>query len=746
MFNFTAGFNSQPMSKLFFFSLFLFLSFSSVVLGQESSFIVKFTSEPINLDGIPDESVWEKAESATNFRQYFPSDSILAENPTEIKMLYDDTNLYVGMTVKSVGNDWVVQSLKRDFRASTSDGVTLLFDTFNDGTNAFLFGVNPLGVQREALISGGGQNIRGFNTSWDVKWKAEARTSENTYTAEFVIPLTSFKFKEGETKWRFQSYRFDMQTNERSVWNKVPQNQIVINLAFMGDMYFERPLGKSRTPMALIPYINIISEKDFETNDGNNNLKVGGDAKLAIGNGMNLDITLNPDFSNVEVDDIFTNLTRFEVSLPERRQFFVDNSDLFGTFGGGRDANPFFSRRIGIAKDTADNSIENRILGGVRLSGKLNQDWRLGLLSIQTDEDVANEIASNNNTMLVLQKKVFSRSNIGMFFINRQSLKDYDFVEREDDYNRVVGIDYNLATNNNRWVGKFYAHKSFQPDDNEGNFSTGTFLGRNSKYFNAFTDLVYVDEDFRSDLGFIRRTDIIKSATMLEAAFWPKSKVINNYGFSVFPIIIWRPGLDYQKTDHNIIASFKADLQDQSMLSVGFTNTYTFLTNTDDFDPTDTDGGLPLPNNQGYDYNSVNLTYQSNRAKVLSFEIDSKIGRFFNGNLFSFEGKMAFRIQPKALISMQLNYDNIKLPDPYSSAKYWLLSPKVDITFSKSLFWSTLVQYSNQRDNLGINSRLQWRFAPLSDLYLVYNDNYFVNGFAPRYRSINLKLTYWLNI
>lgn len=725
-----------------FIFLISFLSFSQ----QNKSFTVKYTSESITLDGVPDEAVWAMAESASDFQQYFPSDSIPAKNPTEIKMLYDDTNLYVGMTVKSIGNDWVIQSLKRDFRASTSDGVTLLFDTFNDGTNAFLFGVNPLGVQREALISGGGQDIRGFSTSWDVKWKAEAQTHENYYSAEFIIPLTSFKFKEGQTKWRFQSYRFDMQTNERSVWYNVPQNQIVINLAFMGDMEFERPLGKSKTPMALIPYVNAISEKDFVDNDGKNNFKVGGDAKLSIGNGMNLDITLNPDFSNVEVDDIFTNLTRFEISLPERRQFFVDNNDLFGGFGGGRDANPFFSRRIGIAKDTADNSIENRILGGVRLSGKLNENWRLGLLSIQTDEDIENEIASNNNTMLVLQKKVFSRSNIGMFFINRESFKDYDFVEREDDYNRVLGVDYNLATADNRWFGKFYAHKSFQPDDNEGNFSTGTFLGRNSKYFNAFADIVYIDEDFRSDLGFIRRTDIVKSATSAEVVFWPKSEIINNYGFELFPIITWRPGLDYQKTDHDIMASFKMDFQDQSQLELGFSNAYTFLSASDDFDPTNTDGGLTLPNNLGYHYNSVGFSYESNRAQVLSYEVESKIGRFFNGNLFSFQGLVALRIQPKALISMQINYDDIALPAPYSSAKYWLLSPKVDITFSKSVFWSTLVQYSNQRDNLGVNSRLQWRFAPLSDLYLVYNDNYFVNGFAPRYRSINLKLTYWLNI
>ncbi|TMM56017.1 hydrolase [Maribacter algarum] len=727
------------------FYAFVLLLFTIPLSSQtsEKSFTVKFISETPTIDGVLDESFWETAESAHDFQQYFPTDSVLAEHPTQIKMVYSETHLYIGLTVKSIGDKWVTPSLKRDFRASTGDSMSLVFDTFNDGTNAFLFGINPYGVRREVLISGGGSDLRGFNDSWDVKWKGDSKIYGDYYTSEMAIPLTSFKFKEGETKWRFQSYRFDLQTNERSTWVRVPQGQFLVSLAFMGDMHFEKPLGKSRTPLALIPYVNTIAEKDYVLDNSGSNIKVGGDAKVSIGNGMNLDITVNPDFSNVEVDNIITNLTRFEVSLPEKRQFFIDNSDLFGSFGGSRDANPFFSRRIGIARDTAGNTIENRIIGGLRLSGKLNKDWRLGFFSIQTDEDVDNEIASNNNTMLALQKKVFSRSNINMFFINRQSFKDYDFVDRENEFNRVLGLDYNLASKNNKWIGKFYTHKSFQPDDNKGNYSVGANLGRISRYFNTFADVVYIDEDFTSDLGFIRRTDIIKGVASFEKVFWPKSKIVNNYSFELFPITVWRPSLDYQKTDQDVRLTGKLGFQDQSQLSLGFTNRFTFLIN--EFDPTRTDG-VPLPGNAGYHFNSVNLSYTSNRVNVLSFMGESTLGRFFNGNIFSVDAQLFLRILPKAQITLALNYNKIALPEPYPSADIWLVSPKVELTFSKSLFWSTLIQYSNQENNLGINSRLQWRFAPLSDLFIVYNDNYFVNQFSPRYRSINLKFTYWLNI
>ena len=727
-----------------FLAIVLFTT-STFSQNKKKSFIVKYTTDKITIDGVLDYPTWDNAEALGEMQQYFPSDSIPAIQQTEIKMLYDDTNLYVSIKAYTEGSDYIIPSLKRDFRAGGNDNISLMFDTFNDGTNAFLFGTNPLGVQREALISGGGSDNSGFNTSWDIKWKGESKIYDGYYIAEMAIPLTSFKFKEGETKWRFNTYRFDMQTNETSTYSNIPQNQLIYSLAFMEDMIFEKPLGKSKTPIALIPYINTIAQKNYETDESLSDFKVGGDAKLAIGNGMNLDITLNPDFSNVEVDDVVTNLTRFEINLPEKRQFFIDNSDLFGNFGGRRDANPFFSRRIGIAKDTAGNSIQNNIIGGVRLSGKLSNDWRLGFLNIQTEEDLENEIASNNNTMLVLQKKVFSRSNIGMFFVNRQSFKDYDFLEEDERYNRVFGIDYNLASADNTWTGKVYAHNSLEPNG-EGNkdLSTGLNLNYRSRYFNVTMDGIYIGDDFRSDLGFIRRTDIIKAVTGFERIFWPKTGNINSHTFNFFPIFTWVPGLDYRNTDYEIRSSWSAEFKNLARFEARMVNNYTYLING--FDPSNSDDGIQLPSDQGYYYTNFEMEFRSDRRKVFSYSLEPSYGGFFNGNRFSFRSDLNLRFQPKVFLSLLVDYNNISLPTPYSSADLWLISPKIEITFSKSIFWSTLVQYSNQNDNLGLNSRLQWRFAPLSDLFIVYNDNYFVNNFEPKNRSINLKLTYWLNI
>jgi hypothetical protein len=727
------------MTKTLICFLVIITSFSSIA---QKSVQVKYISEGINIDASLDEKAWGEVTPASDFWQYFPTDTIQAKNQTEISMLYDDQKLYIGIKVYSSDDNYVIPSLRRDFRAGGSDNITLMFDTFNDGVNAFLFGSNPSGVRREALVSGGGNSLRGFTTSWDTKWVGETKQYNGYYISEWAIPLSAFKFREGETKWRFNSYMFDTQKNERSTWIQIPQNQFIFNLGYMGEMVFEKPLGNSKSPISIIPYINGLVGSDFELDDDFSDFKFGGDAKFTIGNSLNLDLTINPDFSQVEVDQQVTNLTRFEVNLPERRQFFIENSDLFADFGSAVDANPFFSRRIGIAKDSSDTSIQNDIIGGVRLSGKLSNDFRIGILNVQTASDALNKIGSNNNTVVALQQKVFSRSNIGAVFVNRQNTSQKEYISEDEEYNRVIGLDYNLANSDNSWNGKFYAHKSFTPNVDSDDYSAGASLNYNRGSWRARASGLYVGENFNSDLGFILRKDIFKIDPQIEYLFFPKKVFINRHIFSITPISIWRPKQDYKLADYTIITQWNSELKNTGRLQATLFNRYTYL--FDDFDASLSDG-IPLPADTDYNYSSLELEYQSNSRKPLSYRLTTSFGQFFNGTIYTVASELTLRIQPKLLFSVETRYDHIELPKPYSSNDLWLIGPRVDITFSKSIFWATFIQYSSQQDNFGINSRLQWRFAPLSDLFLVYNDNYFTDAvFAPRFRSINLKLTYWL--
>jgi hypothetical protein len=726
------------------FYLLLFLSF--LASGQEikRSLKVKKIDQEIKLDGVLNELIWQEAEAADNFWQQFPTDSLKALDKTEVKLLYNNTHLFIGVTANSIGGNYTVNSLRRDYSSRNNDNVTILFDTFNDGQNGFLFGVNAYGVQREALLSNRAVDLRGFNLTWDTKWKSESTYSDDKYVVEYAIPFSSLKYPENSKTWGFQAYRYDFQRNERSIWTNVDQNQYPINIGFFGEIIFEETLNKNKTPLYVIPYINGLTSRDFSSENNDNKFSIGGDMKIAVGTGLNLDVTLNPDFSNVEVDDVITNLTRFEITLPEKRQFFIDNGDLFGNYGSFRDAIPFFSRRIGIEKDNEGNTIQNDILGGVRLSGKLDENWRLGFLNIQNKEDLTNEIASNNNAMFALQRKVFGESQVGLFLVNRQSFKDYDFEEDEDSYNRVIGLDYNLASTNNRWIGRFYTHKSFQPNDTKGNLSSFASILYKTRIWRLYSNTVYVDEDFRADLGFIRRTGIIKTGNSITRNFYPKSGKINSHSLRFLHLSWLQQNLDYRKTDESFNFNYTIGTNSQNQIEFEFNREYVFLFAS--FDPSRADGGIALPSNSEYNYGEWQVNYRLNFANPIIFNTETTYGGFFNGTKFSTSGSIGYRFQPKLIFSLQWDYNKIKLPSPYSSNDILLIRPKFDITFNKQLFWSTLIQYSNQTNNLGINSRLQWRFAPLSDLYLVYNDNYYTQDFIPTFRSINLKLTYWINL
>ncbi len=732
------------MKKYILLIIIILFLFSLDVYSQKKEFLVKYIDQEIEIDGLLGELIWNEVGAAQDFWQHFPTDSLLSTEQTEIKFLYDDKYLYVGIKVYSVGENYIVPSLKRDFRARANDNITLLFDTFNDGSNAYYFGTNPYGVRREGLISGGGSDFRNFVTSWDTKWIGETKIYDGFYISEMKIPLAAFKYRQGETKWRFNSYRFDTQTNEWSNWIRIPQNQNITSLAYMGDMIFEKPLGKSKTPFSLIPYSRIEFSKDFENNSSESTIKFGGDAKIPIGNSLNLDLTINPDFSQVEVDDQLVNLTRFELFLPEKRQFFIDNSDLFSDFGDAREANPFFSRRIGIASDLEDNTIENPLLAGVRLSGKLNKNLRLGVLNVQTAEDIDNEIPTNNNTVIAIQQKLFTRSNIGLVFVNRQATKDRDFILDSEQYNRVIGMDFNLASEDNTWLGRYYLHKSFTPEAGNADLSSGAFLEYNKRKIKARIGGMYVGDDFQSDLGFIRRTDIFRLNPRVEVIFYPVHKKINTYNFALRANVVWKPEFDFMNTDYEFDLEWEVELKNQSNFEIAINTRYTFL--FEEFDPTDSEDGVPLPANSEYNYTKLDFSYNSDRRKTFSFFARTDIGEFYNGKRFSLTTDLNFRAQPFFTASIRVNYNYIELPEPYPTESIWLIGPRMEFTFNKNLYWSTFLQYSTQLDNFSINSRVQWRFRPLSDFFIVYNDNYQTTIFSPRSRALFLKFTYWINI
>jgi hypothetical protein len=256
----------------------------------------------------------------------------------------------------------------------------------------------------------------------------------------------------------------------------------------------------------------------------------------------------------------------------------------------------------------------------------------------------------------------------------------------------------------------------------------------------------YVGEDFRSDLGYYRRYGFIKFTPFYQYRIYPKNNdKILNYEFQHYAAYVFRPNKDDTFETRANISSFEIKYLNQSTFEIKQTIRGEHLYY--DFDPTRSEGGIPLPANKFYSYTDYEIAFSSPDKNLFKFRTGLQYGDFFNGTKFSFKNEFKFRVQPYFNTSLKIDYDSIELPNPYPSRDIWLVSPKFQFTFNKEVSWTTYIQYTSQSDNLGMNSRVQWRFAPLSDLYIVYNDNYITTGsLEPQFRSINLKLTYWINI
>ena len=732
------------LNRILFFVILINFNF---ILSQKisDSTYVKFTNQKIVIDGIDNESDWKIAEIKSNFWQWFPTDSLKALNQTEIRFLYDSNNIYVFIKCYEDKNNTIISSLRRDM-GRFSDFFLFTLDTFNDLTNAYAFGGNSVGVKKDEIIFNGGRNLgKDSNWDWDAKFDLKTKVYENFYTAEIKIPLSSIRFSNNSKLWKYNVYRRRINDNEFSTLFRVPQEQSFINLSYSKPLVFEKPLGKSKTPITIIPYINLLKSNNFEIGKKTNDFQYGGDGRIYIGTGLNLDVTINPDFSQIEVDDQIINLTRFALRLPEKRQFFIQNSDLFSGFGDIYENQPFFTRRIGVTKDINGNTIQNKIHAGIRLSGKLTNKLRVGLLNMQTAEDEMNLIPSNNNTVLSFQQSIFSKSNFKFLFVNRQKTSENNSLLNQEKYNRVLGFDYNFISKDDKIRGKVFFYNTFSPSVNKEGFSTGGWINYNTRQNRFRTAFFKTTPNFTSDLGFTRRTDFKKNYTSYNRVFYPKSKSIQSIEFGPQLYYIDKPGLNNQVTDRRLSANLSFNFKNMSGIDFGFTNSYIFLENN--FDPTGANENSPITRG-AYETRQIEIEYGSTNRRKFRFKSNINIGGYFNGEKYSISNDFNFRIDKLMQASLKFRYDKIDLPDPQNSVALFLISPKIDFTFSKNIFWATFVQYSNFSNSLGINSRFQWRFAPLSDLFLVYTDNsnYIENDFIPNFRTINLKITYWINI
>ena len=774
--HFNFPFNDFMKYFLFFSLLFIQTSF---LFGQSQPRVlgVKKTTQAIKIDGDLSDAPWQSAALADGFKQVLPYDTSLAKYKTEVKVTFDETFLYVSATCYQRRSEYIVPSLKRDPGNGTSDLFFITLDTFKDRINAFYFGVSPLNVQKEGLIVNGGEQ----SNFWDNKWYSAVKNEDDKWTVEMAIPFKTLRYRiiEGDDSWRVQFARNVLAMPELSSWSPIPRNFRPVNQAFSGTIVFEDKLPKPGSNISVIPFISGgYSEKYPRNSETLERLPtqstlvkgIGFDAKIGVTPSLNLDLTVNPDFSQVEVDRQVTNLSRFEIFFPERRQFFLENSDLFDKFGFPN-TRPFFSRRIGIAEDTVSgNNMLVPILAGARLSGKLNDKWRIGLLNMQTRKKSFSDESKGftpaaNFTVGTLQRRVLNRSYIsGIVTSKANDLKPLTDPQKANynAFNRTAGLEFNFYSENGEWEEESYIHQSFSPIKKDDATSTGHFVGFNNENIDLNLGYMRIGQGFEADMGYVPRNGVQMIYNESGLTAYPKnkkiSKFLNSYG--VYTTLSNTYALQGKLYDREFEYGLSFNGQDRSEFSVGTFDNYTYLPFS--FDPTNS-GGKELSARTNYRNRGWGVSYTSSNKYKINGEAEFYTGQYFNGSFNSFDVSVTYRIQPLGTVSMSASYNDIRLPQPFSSKKFLLLSPRAELSFSRSVFFSTFLQYNVQANNFNINSRLQWRFKPVSDIYLVYTDNYFAESvparpygnnrftapipqFAPKNRALVLKITYWLNV
>jgi len=703
------------------------------------------SSSPIVLDGILDESVWNTATIAKDFAKKYPNDIGAPKQKTEVLITYDDKNIYFAFKVFAK-EEQIIKSLKRDVGYEGSDGIAIILDPLNQKTNGFIFALTSKNVQSEDELTTNTEEKLTY--SWDTKWNSATKMYAGYWIAEIAIPFKSLRYNDKQPFWGINFLRGDLQSNEYTCWTKVPPIFKSYDLGYMGILNWPSAPPKSSLNKILLPYITGNAKTDDENNKTLQNTgNLGFDAKMTLSSSLNLDVTVNPDFSQVEVDQLVTNLTRFSIFLPEKRAFFLENGDLFSNLGNYF-VSPFYSRTIGLDKE--GNSIP--ILLGARISGNLNSSTRIGMMDIQTG--AKGNYSAENFSAFTIQKRFWQRSLLKAYFLDRENFISAADLKKNpmDQYGRNAGLSLTLANNEGTKKAEFSYHKSIKPtiDDKDAFFEAN--FSRTINNWRLFGQIGNVGKNYYTDMGYVQRLDnydALRDTTIrvgykdvygnLSKRIFIKNGKVGRIEFSLDAFLVFNADNSFSENENTF--KINTEYRNSSGLKLTFTNS-----NLNLLYPTKPGNGIPIPSGT-YKYNEFNLMYYSDMRKMFSWNTKLTLGQYYNGTITGMGAGIVWRSQPHLTFSVNGEINKIELPKIYGNNNLILIAPKLEYNFNTKLFWTTFVQFNTQTNNFNINSRLQYRYKPMSDFFLVYTDNYFTDPMLKnKNRALIFKFNYWFNL
>jgi len=699
----------------------------------EEKLVIEATQITTNLsiDGKLDESAWQQAKTYQKFTQVEPLQGNPSQFVTKVKILYNKKYLYIGAFCQdSLGKKGIrVPNLQRDFSWGSGDLFGVVIDAFRDERNSISFQTNPYGARRDMQVFD--SNI--FDNDWDGFWKVRTTRTDQGWIAEMRIPWATIRYPKGDNQeWGINFVRRARRVNEISSWAPYPRAFNAHRMSYAGVLKGIKPPPPA-TNIRIQPYAFASANRagDSTALFDQNNLftKMGGEVKWAINPSTVLDFTVNTDFAQADVDRQVVNLTRFSVFLPERRQFFLENASLFAA-GSNDHVQPFFSRSIGL--DNNGNPIP--IDAGLRLTHR-GTKRSMGALMVR-QRGLGNSPAANFGVLRYVQN--FGKQNrLGGMLTGRydESLPESGV---EDRYNFTGTIDgFFRFSRPLSW--QFYVTGSETKNQNSQGWAGYSSLRYQSNQWYLYYDYQFIEKNYESTMGFIRRRNYMSNSAGGYAILRPswKPKFIRSYEPGIFATIIHRNEdrqfLEGSATFFPIWVLF----QDGGTFVGEIEPTRQNLLNT--FSP------LAVNIAPGeYDYIRYRLTYTSDVSKKFSFRLRYETGNFFNGKLDNYQVRLTTAPIPHTYFSVNYQYNNARqLGENQENKEAHLISPELRLALNARVQLNAFYQYNSLSEFANWNVRFSWEFQPLSFIYLVFNDTR-NQGIDPRQEAQQVigKVTY----
>ncbi len=655
------------------------------------------------LDGTLNDPLWQSAKPIIDFRQREPHEGEPPTEKTEVRILYTRHAVYFGIhCFDSESSRIIATELRRDVSQELDDHFEILIDSNHKGRDAYVFQINPLGTQIDGLIVGEQNSSQGvdFDSGWDGVWISEARITQDGWSATVEIPFSTLNFtKSKDVIWGLNFKRFIRRKNEEDIWAAYRRTFGITKVSEAGELTGITDIGSGRL-FVVKPYG--LAQYDKRTGQNTGFPLTGGvDVKYGINSNLLLNLTGNTDFSATDVDQEQFNLTPFPIFIPEKRQFFLENSGIFA-FDMGHHDQLFFSRQIGIDSVTGNQVPIN---GGAKLTGSLGR-LQFGVMDVDTRSSGPNPYA--NYSIVRLKESLWGGSYVGVMGIDKRS------GNVQDSFNQTGGVDTRLVFHKD-WFVDAHMAVAQSPGRPSGNSDVGASLSYRSNWVEGIFERRKIGPNFNPEVGFIERTDSNETYGDLTFKVRPEIRGVREMQFEGF--ILHAPDTQGVVQTQEWQGTFRADFNNGAYTDDDIADVFTQRITT----PLHIYKDVFIPNGL-YHFARHQLTYGSGKERRFTYNFFERFGGYYGGTLNEFRVRANYRPKAKFSISASETWDRFRLPLPNGNFSVVLASLQGNYSFTRFLTFTSLIQVDTSNTQaVSANVRLRYNYRPDSDLYIIYN-------------------------